>query len=100
MHYSRVRMNPAFFGPIASSAVNEKEGGLEQNGLENLVEEPGGERAHVDVVLQFLEEGGIPREEGDRADPAPGTMAAIEMIVGGCQRGSALEGLALLAFVE
>jgi pyrroloquinoline quinone (PQQ) biosynthesis protein C len=27
-------------------------------------------------------------------------MAAIEMIVGGCQRRSALEGLALLSFVE
>src|ERR671938_1128771 len=27
-------------------------------------------------------------------------MAAIEMIIGGCQRRSALEGLALLSFVE
>ncbi|MBI2358152.1 MAG: iron-containing redox enzyme family protein, partial [Deltaproteobacteria bacterium] len=31
---------------------------------------------------------------------APGTMAAIEMIVGCCQRRSALEGVAMLTFVE
>src|SRR6266545_7368507 len=34
------------------------------------------------------------------AEPAPGTLAAIEMIVGCCQRRSALEGVAMLAFVE
>jgi pyrroloquinoline quinone (PQQ) biosynthesis protein C len=68
--------------------------------LDNFMEELGGERTHVDIMLQFLEEAGISREEADRAEPAPGTMAAIEMIVGGCQRRSALEGLALLSFVE
>jgi pyrroloquinoline quinone (PQQ) biosynthesis protein C len=99
-HYLRVRTNPIFFGYIAINAVNEKQYGLMETVLENFVEELGGERTHVDIVLQFLEEGGISREEADQADPAPGTMAAIEMIVGGCQRGSALEGLALLAFVE
>src|SRR5919198_135879 len=52
------------------------------------------------ILRQFLEEGGISREEADQADPAPGTMAAIEMIVGCCQRRSALEGLAMLSFVE
>ena len=51
-------------------------------------------------MLQFLEEGGISREEADRAEPAPGTLAAIEMIIGCCQRRSALEGVAMLAFVE
>jgi pyrroloquinoline quinone (PQQ) biosynthesis protein C len=51
-------------------------------------------------MLQFLEEAGISREEADRAEAAPGTQAAIEMITGGCQRRSALEGLALLSFVE
>jgi pyrroloquinoline quinone (PQQ) biosynthesis protein C len=51
-------------------------------------------------MLQFLEEGGISRDEADRAEPAPGTMAAIETIVGCCQRRSALEGVALLSFVE
>jgi pyrroloquinoline quinone (PQQ) biosynthesis protein C len=48
----------------------------------------------------FLEEGGITREEADKAEPASGTLAAIEMIVGCCQRRSALEGIASLAFVE
>ena len=99
-HYLRMRMNPVFFGYIAINAVNEKQYGLMDTLLENFVEELGGDRTHVDIVLQFLEEGGISREEADKADPAPGTMAAIEMIVGRCQRGSALEGLSLLAFVE
>jgi len=52
------------------------------------------------MVLQFLEAGGINREEADSAEPTPGTLAAIEMIVGCCHRRSALEGLAMLAFIE
>src|SRR5262249_22741170 len=68
--------------------------------LDNFMEELGGERTHVDIMLQMLEEAGISREEADQADAAPGTMAAIEMIVGGCERRSALEGVALLSFVE
>jgi pyrroloquinoline quinone (PQQ) biosynthesis protein C len=68
--------------------------------MENFMEELGGERTHVDIMLQFLEEAGITREQADRADPAPGTLAAIEMIRSGCQNRSALEGVALLAFVE
>src|ERR671923_2275195 len=99
-HYLRVRTNPIFFGHIAINAVDEKQYGLMEVVLDNFMEELGGERTHVDIMLQFLDEAGISREEADRADPAPGTLAAIEMIVGGCQRRSALEGLALLAFVE
>src|SRR5437764_10886507 len=99
-HYLRVRTNPIFFGYIAINAVQEKQYGLMEVVLDNFMEELGGERTHVDIMLQFLEEAGISREEADRADPAPGTMAAIEMIVGGCQRRTALEGLALLSFVE
>jgi pyrroloquinoline quinone (PQQ) biosynthesis protein C len=68
--------------------------------LENFMEELGGKRTHVDIMRQFLEEGGIKREEADSAEPAPGTLAAIEMIIGCCQRRSALEGVAMLAFVE
>jgi pyrroloquinoline quinone (PQQ) biosynthesis protein C len=99
-HYLRVRTNPIFFGYIAVNAVQEKNYGLMDVVLDNFMEELGGERTHVDIMLQFLEEAGITREEADQADPAPGTLAAIEMIVGGCQRRSALEGLSLLAFVE
>ncbi len=99
-HYLRVRTNPIFFGYIAVNAVQEKNYRLMDVVLENFMEELGGERTHVDIMLQFLEEAGISREEADRADAAPGTLAAIEMIVGGCQRRSALEGLALLSFVE
>ncbi len=99
-HYLRVRTNPIFFGYIAVNAVEEKRYGLMEVVLDNFMEELGGERTHVDIMLQFLEEAGISREEADRADPAPGTMAAIEMIVGGCQRRSALEGLAILTFPE
>ena len=99
-HYLRVRTNPIFFGHIAINAVQEKQYALMNVVLDNFMEELGGERTHVDIMLQFLEEAGITRAEADQADPAPGTLAAIEMIVGGCQRRSALEGLALLAFVE
>jgi pyrroloquinoline quinone (PQQ) biosynthesis protein C len=99
-HYLRVRTNPIFFGHIAINAVNEQAYGLMEVVLDNFMEELGGERTHVDIMLQMLEEAGISREEADRAEPMPGTMAAIEMVIGGCQRRSALEGLALLSFVE
>jgi pyrroloquinoline quinone (PQQ) biosynthesis protein C len=99
-HYLRVRTNPIFFGYMAINAVASKEYAVMSTVLENFMEELGGERTHVDIMLQFLEEGGITREEADRAEPAPGTMAAIEMIIGCCQRRSALEGIAALAFVE
>src|SRR5437588_7368346 len=99
-HYLRVRTNPIFFGYIAVNAVQEKNYGLMDVALDNFMEELGGERTHVDIMLQFLEEAGITREQADRADPAPGTLAAIEMIRSGCQNRSALEGVALLAYVE
>lgn len=99
-HYLRIRTNPIFFGYMAVNAVSDKNYELMQTILENFMEELGGERTHVDIMLQFLEEGGISREEADRAEPAPGTLAAIEMIIGCCQRRSALEGVAMLAFVE
>jgi len=99
-HYLRVRTNPIYFGYIAVNAVTEKQYGLMDVVMENFMEELSGPRSHVDIVLQFLEEGGISREEADAAEPAPGTLAAIETIIGCCQRRSALEGLAMLSFVE
>ena len=99
-HYLRVRTNPMFFAYIIANAVAEKHYELIDVAMENVTEVLAGPRSHVDIMLQFLEEGGISREEADRAEPAPGTMAAIEMIVGGCQRRSALEGLAVLSFTE
>jgi len=99
-HYLRVRTNPIFFGYMAVNAVAAKEYSVMNTVLENFMEELGGPRTPVDIMLQFLEEGGITREEADNAEPAPGTMAAIEMIIGCCQRRSALEGVAALAFVE
>src|SRR5881275_3646517 len=99
-HYLRVRTNPVFFGYIVTNVASERNYALMDIVMENFMEELGGEKTHVDIMLQMLEEAGISREEADRADPAPGTLAAIEMIVGGCQRRSTLEGLSLLAFVE
>jgi pyrroloquinoline quinone (PQQ) biosynthesis protein C len=99
-HYLRIRTNPIFFGYMAINGVADKNYELMDTVLENFMEELGGRRTHVDIMLQFLEEGGISREEADRAEPAPGTLAAIEMITGCCQRRSALEGVAMLAFVE
>src|SRR5438552_657777 len=99
-HYLRVRTNPIFFGYIAINAVQEKQYALMDVVLDNFMEELGGERTHVDIMLQFLEEAGISREEADQADAAPGTSASIEMLASACQRRSALEGVALLSFVE
>ena len=99
-HYLRVRTNPIFFGYMAVNAVAAKEYAVMNTVLENFMEELGDRRTHVDIMLQFLEEGGITREQADNAEPAPGTLAAIEMIIGCCQRRSALEGIAMLAFVE
>ena len=99
-HYLRVRTNPIFFGYIVTNVASERNYDLMDVVMENFMEELGGERTHVDIMLQFLEEAGITREEADGADPAPGTLAAIEMIRSGCQNRSALEGVALLAFVE
>ena len=99
-HYLRVRTNPIFFGHMAINAVSAKEYAVMETVLENFMEELGGKTTHVDIMLQFLEEGGILREEADNAEPAPGTLAAIEMIIGCCQRRSALEGVSMLAFVE
>jgi pyrroloquinoline quinone (PQQ) biosynthesis protein C len=99
-HYLRVRTNPIFFGYMAVNAVSGKEYAVMHTVLENFMEELGGKQTHMDIMLQFLEEGGISREEADNAEPAPGTLAAVEMIIGCCQRRSALEGVAMLAFVE
>ena len=99
-HYLRVRTNPIFFGYMAINAVSAKEYTVMETVLENFMEELGGKRTHVDIMLQFLEEGGISREQADIAEPAPGTLAAIEMIIGCCQRRSSLESVAMLAFVE
>ena len=99
-HYLRVRTNPIYFGYIAIDAVAQKRYALMDVVLENFMEELSAPGNHVDIVLQFLEEAGISREQADAADLAPGTMAAIEMLIGCCQRRSALEGLAMLAFVE
>jgi pyrroloquinoline quinone (PQQ) biosynthesis protein C len=89
-----------FFGYMAVNAVSAKEYAVMETVLENFMEELGGKRTHVDIMLQFLEAGGISRQEADNAEPTPGTLAAIEMIIGCCQRRSALEGVAMLAFVE
>ncbi|OLC52781.1 MAG: hypothetical protein AUH85_16105 [Chloroflexi bacterium 13_1_40CM_4_68_4] len=99
-HYLRVRTNPIFFGYIAVNAVNEKAYGLMETVVDNFMEELGGEKTHVDIMLRFLEEAGISREDADNAEPTPGTMAAIEMIVGGCQRRSAIEGISIVTFAE
>ena len=99
-HFLRVRQNPVYFGYMAVNAAIERQPGLSDVVMLNYLEELAGERSHVDIMFQFLEEGGVSRDEADNADPAPGTLAAIEMILGHCQRRSALEGVAMLAFVE
>jgi hypothetical protein len=42
--------------------------------LDNFMEELGGERTHVDIMLQFLEEAGISRRPVPPARPATGAL--------------------------
>src|SRR5437773_2509179 len=100
-HYLRVRTNPVYFGYIAINATNDQRYvGLSDIVLENFIEEFAGAKSHMDIMYQFLEEAGISREEADQAEPTPGTLACIEMLIGCCEHRSALEGVAMLAFVE
>src|SRR5438094_6147791 len=70
-HYLRVRTNPIFFGYIVTNVASERNYALMDIVMENFMEELGGEKTHVDIMLQMLDEAGISREEADRADPAP-----------------------------
>jgi len=99
-HYLRVRTNPIHWSYILINAVAERRYDLMDVVLANFKEELGGPKTHVDIMLQMLEEGEITRDEADRTEPAPGTLAAIETINGCCQHRSALEGLAMLSLVE
>ena len=75
-HYLRVRTNPVHWGYIMINAVNEGRQEILDVVLDNFGEELSPPRTHVDIMLQFLEEGGISREDADRTEPAPGTTAA------------------------
>jgi len=99
-HYLRIRGNAIFFSHIAIKAAEEHQYELLNVLLENIIEELSGEKSHMDICLQLLEEGGISQAAADQAEPAPGTMACIEMINGFCARHSAIEGMAALAFTE
>ncbi len=99
-HYLRVKTNVIYFGHIIKNAAQADERELLATVMENFLEEAGGERSHADIMFQFLEEAGLSREEADRAEPAPGTAAAIEVINGVCLHRSALEGMAAIAFLE
>jgi pyrroloquinoline quinone (PQQ) biosynthesis protein C len=99
-HYLRIRGNAIFFSHIAIRAAEDRQYGLMNVLLENIVEELTGSKSHMDICLQLLEEGGISQAQADQAELAPGTMACIEMVNGFCARHSAVEGMAALAFTE
>ena len=65
-HYLRIRTNPIFFGYMAVNAVSDKNYELMQTILENFMEELGGERTHVDIMLQFRRRRHFPRRSGPR----------------------------------
>src|SRR5437667_156384 len=99
-HYLRIRGNAIFFSHIAIKAAQERDYGLMNVLLQNIIEEVSSPHSHTDIALQFLEEGGISQAVADQAEPAPGTMACIEMVNGFCASHSAVEGMAALAFTE
>src|SRR2546426_75190 len=51
-HYLRVRTNPIFFGYMAVNAVAAKDYPLMETILENFMEELGGQRTHMDIMLK------------------------------------------------
>ena len=53
-HYLRVRTNPIFFGYMAVNAVAAKEYAVMDTVLENFMEELGGKRTHMEIMLQFF----------------------------------------------
>src|SRR5256714_12764181 len=97
-HYLRVRTNPIFFGYIVTNVASERNYALMDIVMENFMEELGGEKTHVDIMLQMLDEAAISREEADTADPAPATLVTIELIRSRCQNRTALEGTSPLPF--
>ncbi|MFQ6028909.1 MAG: hypothetical protein ACE5Q6_15605 [Dehalococcoidia bacterium] len=64
-HYLRVRTNPIHWGYIMINAVAEKAYQFLDVVLDNFNEELARPQTHVDIMLQFLEEGGISREQAD-----------------------------------
>mgnify|MGYP003694086617 CR=1 FL=1 len=99
-HYLRIRTNPIFFGYMAVNAVSDKNYELDADHSGKLHGGAGRRTNPRGYHASVSRRGRHFREEADRAEPAPGTLAAIEMIIGCCQRRSALEGVAMLAFVE
>src|SRR5437867_1564108 len=55
-HYLRVRTNPIFFGYIVTNVASERNYALMDIVMENFMEELGGEKTHVDIMLQMLDE--------------------------------------------
>ena len=72
-HYLRVSQNPVFFGYIVTNVTAEKNYELMPIVMENFMEELGGEKTHVDVMLQMLEEAGIVKAGGSHATANQGT---------------------------
>src|SRR5262249_27689974 len=93
-HYLRVRTNPIHWSYILINAVAERRYDLMDVVLANFNEELGGPKTHVDIMLQMLEAGGITREEADRTEPAPCTLAATGTLKGGRTHRPALEAAA------
>src|SRR5207237_4420243 len=63
-------------------------------------EEGRDERSATGITFQRHTEAAPAREKGHRAQPAPGTAAAIEVTNGICPHRSALEGMAAISFQE
>src|SRR3989454_12414412 len=79
-HYLRVRTNAIFFGYIVTNVASERNYALMDIVMENFMEELGGERTHVDIMLQMLDEAGVSRAEGQKSRPPPGTPARHQMV--------------------
>lgn len=99
-HFLRVMHNKDFFGAILENAKREGDQEIIKVAQENYDEEVVGDGNHTDLLFRLLDEAGIDRALAEKEKPTAGTAIAIESIIGFCQRHSALEGMAFVAFVE
>src|SRR5438552_15154927 len=84
-HYLRVRTNPIFFGYIVTNVASERNYALMEIVVGKCREELGGEKSHVDIMLQMLEGATTAREQADDAHTRPGHLAPLARPRPACQ---------------
>jgi pyrroloquinoline quinone (PQQ) biosynthesis protein C len=98
--FLRVLRNHEFYGSVLRRAQEAGDREVIQIAQQNYDDEVIGLENHVELLFHLLAESGIERSIAEGTVPTPGTALAVETILGFCERSSALEGMAFVAFVE